>query len=154
MNNIIIRKASAADMDELLRFEQGVITAERPFDSTLGENPIHYYDLKLMIEASHIELLVAELNGSLIGSGYARMEDAKPYLRHRQYAYLGFMYTDPQHRGKGVNRLIIEALTKWSLEKSIAELRLEVYYNNVAAIKAYEKAGFQRHMIEMRRHAD
>src|SRR3954470_14015467 len=102
MNNIIVRKANKQDMDSLLRFEQGVITAERPFDTTLKQDPIRYYDLPTMIEASHIELLVAELNGFLIGSGYARVEEAKPYLAHTHFAYLGFMYTDPQHRGKGV----------------------------------------------------
>ena len=154
MNNIIIRKASAEDMNDLLRFEQGVIAAERPFDSTLGKDPIRYYDLSAMIDASHIKLLVAELNGSLVGSGYARIEDAKPYLQHRQYAYLGFMYTDPQHRGKGINQKIIAGLIEWSREKGIAELRLEVYYNNASAIRAYEKIGFVRHMIEMRVQVD
>jgi ribosomal protein S18 acetylase RimI-like enzyme len=30
-------------------------------------------------------------------------------------------------------------------------MRLDVYENNIAAIKAYEKAGFTKHMVEMRR---
>jgi len=73
MDEIIIRPATFADMDTLLRFEQGVITAERPFDSTLKDEHINYYDLVGMIERPDIELLVAELNGELIGSGYARI---------------------------------------------------------------------------------
>jgi hypothetical protein len=60
-----------ADMDILLRFEQGVITTERPFDSTLKDYSINYYDLIGMIERPDIELLVAESNDELIGSGYA-----------------------------------------------------------------------------------
>jgi len=43
-----------------------------------------------MIRASHIELLVAESEGEVIGSGYARIESAKPYLKHGRHAYLGF----------------------------------------------------------------
>ena len=140
-------------MNTLLRFEQGVIAAERPFDECLKKDPIHYYDLAHMIAADDIELLVAELDGRPIGSGYARIENAKQYLRHAQYAYLGFMYTEPQYRGKGVNRIIIEALEKWALSKGITELRLEVYYNNDPAIKAYQKVGFGKHMIEMRMQA-
>jgi len=150
MENIIIRPASFADMDTLLRFEQGVITAERPFDPTLKDDPINYYDLAGMIERQDIELLVAELNGRLIGSGYARIEEAKIYLKHPKHAYLGFMYVEPAHRGKGINQKIITALKKWVAERNINELRLEVYHDNLPAIKAYEKIGFSKLMIKMR----
>ena len=147
---IIIRSANANDFETLLRFEQGVVEAERPFDSTLKENPIRYYDIEEMITAAHIELVVAELNGEVIGSGYARIETSKPYLRHPKHAYLGFMFVDSNHRGKGVNKKIIEALRQWAASQHITEMRLEVYYDNLPAIKAYEKIGFSKHMIEMR----
>ncbi|MHB8207594.1 GNAT family N-acetyltransferase [Mucilaginibacter sp.] len=150
MDKIITRPATFADMDTLLRFEQGVITAERPFDPTLKNGYINYYDLAGMIERPDIELLVAELNGELIGSGYARIEEAKIYLKHPKHAYLGFMYVDPAHRGKGVNQKIIIALKNWAAERNINELRLEVYHDNLPAIKAYEKVGFSKLMIEMR----
>jgi ribosomal protein S18 acetylase RimI-like enzyme len=150
MTDITIRKATVQDLDTLFRFEQGVIAAERPFDSTLKTGHIHYYNLEEMIAAPHIELLVAEENGVLIGSGYARIENAKHYLQHCHHAYLGFMYTDPAHRGKGVNKKIIDTLKNWAAAQNITELRLDVYYNNVSAIKAYEKAGFNVHMTEMR----
>ena len=150
MADITIRKATLQDLDTLFRFEQGVIEAERPFDNTLKSGHIHYYNLEEMIAAPHIELLVAEQDGELIGSGYARIENAKHYLQHSHHAYLGFMYTDPAHRGKGVNKKIIDTLKNWAAAQNITELRLDVYYNNVSAIKAYEKAGFNVHMIEMR----
>jgi len=151
MENIITRKATVNDLETLLRFEQGVISAERPFDPTLKQGHINYYDLEYMINAPHIELIVAELNGELVGSGYARIEEAKHYLQHEQHSYMGFMYVEPQHRGKGINKIIIDALTKWSLSQNITELRLDVYYNNTSAITAYEKVGFTKHMIEMRK---
>jgi RimJ/RimL family protein N-acetyltransferase len=150
MDQIIIRKAKLEDIETLRHFEQGVIAAERPFDLTLKSGLIHYYDLEEMIVAAHIEILVAEQNNQLIGSGYARIENAKPYLKHKTHAYLGFMYVVPEYRGKGVNREIIESLKKWAALQNITELRLDAYSNNNSAIKAYEKAGFNRHMIEMR----
>lgn len=150
MHNITIRKARPNDLKKLLEFEQGIITAERPFDPTLKEGKIHYYDIEKMISASHIEVLVAESDSEIIGSGYARLEAAKPYLNHKTYAYLGFMYTDPNHRGKGVNSRIIEALKDWCRSKDIFELRLDVYNDNAQAIKAYEKVGFKKHLINMR----
>jgi GNAT superfamily N-acetyltransferase len=150
MEQITTRKASLKDMGTLLRFEQGVISAERPFDSTLKPDPLHYYDITQLIEATHIEMIVAELNSEIIACGYARIESAKPYLKHPVHAYLGFMYVEPAHRGKGVNIKIIEALKQWCVSQNITEMRLDVYYGNQPAIKAYEKAGFTKHMVEMR----
>jgi len=150
MDRITIRKASLKDLDTLLRFEQGVIATERPFDPTLKPGHIHYYDMEEMITAPHIELVVAVLNHQLIGSGYARIETAKPYLRHPRHAYLGFMYVEPIHRGKGVNKKIVEALKHWALSQKITELRLDVYYDNESAVRAYEKVGFTRYMVGMR----
>ncbi|MEZ5029529.1 MAG: GNAT family N-acetyltransferase [Ferruginibacter sp.] len=104
-----------------------------------------------MIAAPDVELLVAEINNEVVGSGYARIENAKPFLQHNRHAYLGFMYIMPQWRGKGINKKILDKLTEWVQQHNITELRLDVYQPNIAAIKAYEKAGFTKHMIEMRK---
>jgi RimJ/RimL family protein N-acetyltransferase len=151
MEEMQIRPATANDLETLYRFEQGVISAERPFDPTLKEDPVRYYDLNQMLIATHIHLIVATLKEQVIGCGYARIEKAEQFLRHAQHAYLGFMYTDPVYRGKGVNKRIIEELRHWAQRKNVRELRLEVYFQNTAAIKAYEKAGFIKHMILMRK---
>lgn len=148
--NITTREATLADMAALLQFEQGVIEAERLFDPTIKPHPTKYYDLELMISAPHIHLVVAELNGEPIGSGYARIQDSRLFLSPPQHCYLGFMYVLPQHRGKGVNNRIMQALKDWSVSKGITELQLEVYYENTAAVKAYEKSGFSKSMIQMR----
>lgn len=153
MNDLIIRQATPSDKPILLQFEQGVIEAERPYDPTLTRENTIYYDIDEMIRAPHIELLVAEVNGKLAGCGYARIESSKLYLQHRQHAYLGFMYVTPEHRGKGINQKIMEALKDWSVGQGVHELRLEVYVQNELAIKAYEKVGFIRHMYEMRKSA-
>lgn len=149
-SEINIRPATVEDMETLLLFEQGVIYAERPFDPTLRKGVIHYYDLNQMIEDDNTCLLVAEQNNEILASGYARIEAAKPYLEHPRHAYLGFMYVHPGHRGQGIIRHVIEALKNWSLSRHIRELRLDVYFENVQAIRAYEKAGFTKHMVEMR----
>ena len=150
MEQITTRTATIADLDILLGFEQQIILAERPFDVTLKEGHINYYDIAAMIKASHIEVVVAEINGELTGSGYARIEDSKIYLKHPKDAYLGFMYVKLEHRGKGVNKMVIDALQHWAMQQGITEFRLDVYSDNLPAIAAYEKVGFSKHMIEMR----
>jgi GNAT superfamily N-acetyltransferase len=147
---INIRRATLNDLSVLLAFEQGIITAERPFDPTLKEGNISYYNIEKMISATDVEVVVAVLDDQIIGSGYARIEGAKPYLNHQLYAYLGFMFTHPNHRGKGVNTQIIETLSDWVRSQHIFEMRLDVYNENHSAIRAYEKAGFKKHLINMR----
>lgn len=148
---MLIRKATLNDIDTLLQFEQGVINAERPFDSTLVDSAIKYYDLEEFITSPDIEFLVAEVDEIMVGCGYARIKESpKPYFNYERYAYLGFMYVLPQYRGRGVNQKIIEALKRWSLEQGLTEIRLQVYSDNEPAIKAYEKADFAKHMVEMR----
>jgi GNAT superfamily N-acetyltransferase len=150
MEQIITRKAQLSDLDILLTFEQGIVKAERPFDPTLKEGEIHYYDIDKMIMAPDVEVIVAELNGELIGSGYARIVDSKPYLKHSKHCYLGFMYVKPDHRGKGVNNKVLEVLKQWAVSQGITELKLDVYRDNQPAVKSYEKAGFTPNLMEMR----
>lgn len=150
IKDVIVREATFDDYDALLHFEQRLISAERPFDPTLRKEPIHYYDIKELIMSSNTCLAVAAREEQLIGCGYARIDMARPWLKHERYSYLGFMYTDPAFRGQGVNYRIMESLKAWSESRGISEMRLEVYAGNVMAQKAYEKAGFSSHMIQMR----
>ena len=150
MEQINIRKAELKDLDALFEFKQALVEAERSFDQTLKPGPLYYYNIPDLIEAGDARLVVAEADSTIIGCGYARIVDSKPYLKHQQHAHLGFMYVMPAHRGKGVNKMIIAALKQWSQEQGITEIRLEVYAVNTAALKAYEKVGFAPHMLTMR----
>lgn len=148
---ITIRTAALADVPVLRAFEQGIVAAERPFDPTLAADPIHYYDIPALIESATAEMVVAERDGRVIGCGHAQIRISEPYLAHREYAYLGLIYVQPEERGHGVSSLIVAALESWAQSRGIDEIRLEVYADNAAAVRAYEKSGFVRHMIVMRR---
>ena len=145
-----VRPAVLADLPVLLSFEQGIIEAERPFDPTLKEGTIHYYDIGELIKSETAEVLIVESNNEIVGSGYAKILAAKHFLDHKQYSYLGFMFIKEGHRGKQVNKMIIDGLIAWSDSRNIKEIRLDVYEENVVAIRAYVKSGFKKHMVEMR----
>jgi ribosomal protein S18 acetylase RimI-like enzyme len=147
---IKIRKATKADLPKLLEFEQGVIASERPYDKQLKDDPISYYDLEKLIESDNSEVLVAELNGHLIASGYALIRDSKPCLKSPKQTYLGFMFVEPNYRGQAVNQLIVDGLIEWSRSQNIYEIILDVYADNLAAIRAYHKAGFEKNLVQMR----
>lgn len=150
MKDIIIRIAELRDLEILLEFEQGIIDAERPYDPTLKPEKISYYDIEKMLLEENTAVVIAQISNKIIGSGYAKIIKAKSYLVHENYAYLGFMFTDLDFRGMGINAKIIEYLKNWCVSRNVFELRLDVYNDNPSAIKAYEKSGFKKHLVNMR----
>ena len=149
-NDISIRRATSADLPKLAEFLQFLVAAERPFDPTLKEGEIFYYNIEEFISDEKSEILVIDYKHQIIGCGYAQVRSAKPYQNHELFGYLGFMYVSPEFRGNGLNNLLLDDLKKWVLSKGITEIRLEVYSENEAAIKAYEKAGFKQILTTMR----
>jgi GNAT superfamily N-acetyltransferase len=150
MNAVRIRTATPDDLETLLRFQAGVVTAERAFDPTLKQDAVQYYDLEHMISAENVRFLVAEMGAKAVGCGFARIEAAKHYLQHRTHGYLGLMYVHPDYRGQSINGKIVSALKEWCRFMGVTELRLEAYSANEPAVRAYEKAGFSKHVVEMR----
>lgn len=150
MNEVKLRPAVIEDLPTLYHFEQGIITVERPWDPTLKEEHINYYDIKAMIESDQAEVMVATVNDLIVGSGYVKIKKSLPYLKFENHAYVGFMFVSPKYRGQGISDKIITALKSWAQARNLTELRLGVYDDNESAIRAYEKSGLKKHMIEMR----
>lgn len=149
-NDIGIRPARIDDLEVLERFQQGVVTAERPFDPLLRETGARYYDIAGLLTNPDLRVLLAEHEGTAIACAFARIDTPRPWFRHTREAYLGLMYTEPDWRGRGVNARLIAALKAWCLEQGAQALRLEVYAGNTPAIAAYERAGFETCVLEMR----
>jgi len=150
----IVRSARQDDLPVLLAFEQGIITAERPYDHTLKPDPISYYDIAEKIASDDSEVAVVEVDGLVVGSGFAIKNLSKAYVQDTHHTYLGFMYVRPDYRGRGLNKRLLEHLSAWAKANDLREIRLTVYSDNAPAIRAYEKAGFTSHILEMRLNLD
>ena len=145
-----VRLATKEDLPVLDKFMDGLVNAERPMDPTIKDGKVIYYELANFIDSEDSVLYVVELNNEIVASGYAKIKEDRHYLKHNKQGYLGFMFVPEEHRGNGYNKLIIDALLKWCKIKNLTEIRLDVYDVNDSAISAYEKAGFYKHMINMR----
>lgn len=148
--NIITRPAVNEDLPQLNEFLQSLVEAERPFDPTLKDGKIFYYEIQDLILDKETEILVIEVDNEIVGSGYAQIRSGKPFERYKLFGYLGFMYVKPEFRGRGLNNILLNDLKKWILSKGITEVRLQVYSENDAAVRAYEKAGFKKILTTMR----
>jgi len=147
---LIIREANSEDMSALLELEQRVIEAERPFNSSIKTGKTHYYDLENLISSQDSCLIVVEVSGDIVATGYAKIQESKIAFNHDKHAYLGFMIVSPEHRGQGINQTVMNHLIEWSKGRGITDLYLDVYSENESAIKAYRKAGFEPCLMEMK----
>ena len=150
MNDLIIRTAVQADLPILKEFEQGIIATERPFNDSLKSEYICYYDIGALIDGENSNVLVAEDDGVIVGSGYARIRESKAHLTHDFHVYLGFMFVASTHRGQGINQLVIQSLIRWGKTQGMQDFYLEAYADNNSALKAYEKLGFKTSLLEMK----
>ena len=110
MSTISIRIANLNDLETLLTFEQGVIKAERPMDSFLGQGTLSYYNIPELIAAKNSHLIVALAGKELVGSGYIKIEESSTYHKNTKHGYIGFIFVKPSFRGKRISGLILESL--------------------------------------------
>ena len=150
MTKLNIRDAELSDLAILLEFEQAIVKSERPNEKNIKRGKVNFYDLEALIQRKNAKVLVAELNNQLIGTGFADIRRSRDYLEDEYHSYLGFMYVEPHHRGKGINQLIIRQLIDWSKAKGLTAICLEVLEKNISAVKSYEKVGFEKVLVEMR----
>lgn len=149
-----VRECTAADLSTLRELEQGVVAAERPLSPMIRADGVTYYDLEQLICEDTSRLLVVEesATGEAVATGYLSIRKSKPSKTHSHHGYLGFMFVVPRLRGQGLNRLVMDRLITWGQSQGVEHFYLDVYSDNVPAVRAYEKAGFSKLHYEMHAH--
>ena len=150
VHKIHIREATAADLPALLACEQGIVESERPFNNKIKDESVHYYDIAKLIASDESIVLVAVDGDQLVGTGLATLKTSLEYYRHDSHAYLGLMFVEPSHRGRGLIQQIIERLLSWARAEGVSDFYLDVYAENEPAVRAYEKFGFRGNLLEMK----
>ena len=149
MGNITTREATLEDVSALLGLEQNIIDSERPYDQFIKEENVSYYDIPKLISESDSHMIIMESDGKIIGCGYAQIRESKSCHTHDNHCYLGFIYLDAEYRGRALGHKIIEALKAWGTSQGTNHFQLDVFSENKAAVRAYEKAGFKKGLVKM-----
>lgn len=61
---------------------------------------------------------------------------------HKQ-AYVFLLYVAPNHRQKGIGTALMQHAQQWAKQKGYGHISLQVFEHNRAAMKLYEKLGYQ-----------
>ena len=81
--------------------------------------------------------LVAEVNKEPSGLAWVWLEDD-----HGKVAHLYQMWVEPEKRGQGVGRALLDAAIAWARSIGAEALALDVTTGNSKAARLYEAAGF------------
>ena len=76
--------------------------------------------------------------------GFAEVS-ARPYAdgcRTSPVAFLEGWYVDPDFRGQGVGRALVEAIEAWTHERGFQELASDALVDNEPSQRAHERLGF------------
>ena len=154
---VSIRAAAPADVAVIGRLGALLVRVHHDFDAKrfIAATPRteHGYGsfLGSQLDEPNVIVLVAEEDGEVVGYTYAGVEGAD-YMSLRGPA--GVLYdivVDPEHRGHGVGRMLLDATIAALAVRGVPRVVLSTAERNEAAQRLFARAGFRRTMIEMTR---
>jgi GNAT superfamily N-acetyltransferase len=134
---ITIRPATAADVAEILRFIKALALYERGLDQVTateegllrdGFGPHPFYDC-----------LIAELDGRT--AGFALYFHNYSTWRGQPGIYLEDLFVEPELRGLGIGKALLERVAAVAIEKGCRRLQWQVLDWNTSAIDFYVAMG-------------
>lgn len=102
-------------------------------------------------------IYVAEENGEVVGFIQGVIIDHQPgqdavfdaVHAPRKDGWIGLLYVEPEQRGSGIGRALLDEMKRYFQSKNCDTLRLKVLSGNQHAIAFYEKYGLTAHEVEM-----
>lgn len=145
MDNLIIRKATVNDLEDILLLSDGLTLADLPYDKEVDVNWAHteigrkFYEDKIN-EVNGV-CMVAEFNKKLVGYMVAWKKDVASY-RKVTVAELGNIFVKEEYRSKGVGKKLMEAFKDWAKQLKVDKVAVNVFALNEKGIAFYKREGF------------
>jgi ribosomal protein S18 acetylase RimI-like enzyme len=147
-SNFIIRPGTERDVPEMLRLWREMVDSTarqepllRHLPSPVGEQVWEKYLRESILGNKDCCVLVAEIDGKLIGQIIGVIRDSIPILEPEQFGNVTDTVVDPAARRRGAGQALFEALKTWFRQRGISSLRLPVLYNNSPAQTFWRKMG-------------
>ena len=133
-----IRTAEPADLASLVSLLAALFSIEQDF---VFDEPRQRLGLALMLANERGRVLVAEAEGQVVGmcAGQLLVSTAEGGLS----LLVEDVVVQEQWRGRGVGRLLIEAISDWARVNNVSRLQLLADRNNMPALDFYRSLGWQ-----------
>ena len=153
--SLIVRRATSADLPKIGRLGALLIAEHHDFDSrrflaAKPRTPADYASfLSTQLEDPDVAVLVADHDGDVIGYAYAAVEGYDYMSLRGPAGVLHDVVVDPEHRCRGVGRLLLDAVLGYLRSRGAPRVVLSTAVQNEPAQRLFAKLGFRRTMIEM-----
>ena len=157
---LIIRRATPADLQRIGRLGARLVAEHHDFDpqrflAAGRRTPAGYASfMSAQLEDPDVAVLVADDNGQVVGYAYAAVEGYDYMALRGPAGVLHDIIVDPEHRGRGVGRLLLEAALAFFRSRGVPRVVLSTAEQNEAAQRLFAGMGFRRTMVEMTRELD
>jgi CTP:molybdopterin cytidylyltransferase MocA/ribosomal protein S18 acetylase RimI-like enzyme len=151
----IVRRATPADLPIIGRLGALLVREHHDFDpqrflAASHRTPTDYASfIGAQLEDSDTAILVADDNGDVLGYAYAAVEGYDYMALRGPAGVLHDVIVDPEHRGLGVGRLLLDAALEFFRSRSVPRVVLLTAERNETAQRLFARMGFRRTMIEM-----
>ena len=148
MTDLTLRRATAADGPALAVLATRLVAFELP--PWRAPHEISDADARAMIAAAAAgdpddEVLIAERDGDVVGCLHLLAMTDFFGLRH---GHVSVIATTASAEGSGVARMLIEHAERWTAERGLPLLTLNMFAGNTRARRFYEIAGFEVEMVK------
>ena len=156
----IVRRATPADLPRIGRLGALLVEEHYDFDprrflAARSRTPADYASfMSAQLEDPDSAVLVADDNGDMIGYAYAAVEGYDYMALRGPAGVLHDLIVDPEHRGRDVGRLLLNATLAFFRSRGVPRVVLSTAEQNEAAQRLFASMGFRRTMIEMTRELD
>jgi putative acetyltransferase len=118
------------DVEVLLQQSRQYMAELYPADS------VHQVDTDHLLE-SDVYFIGGYLDRALMGIGAVKIFDSSP-----RYGEIKNLFVDPEYRGRGLSRLIMNALEQHLVDQQITICRLETGVSQPESISLYRSLGY------------
>lgn len=94
------------------------------------------------LRSSAETILLAELEGAVVGIIRCVESTGSPLLDPARYAYVSSAYVRPESRRRGVLRALVAEAERWSRARGLDQMRLHNVAGSIAAERAWDALGF------------
>lgn len=132
-----VRPAQVEDVDHLVHLLGLLFTIEEDFSVDAGKQR---EGLRLLVENQRACVLVAEHGGQVIGMCTGQMVIST--AEGGPSVLVEDVVVEPEYRGQGVGRALMNALTEWAKGQGATRMQLLADRNNPPAFAFYERLGW------------
>jgi len=130
-----IREARLDDEAALIAIDEATWTPEVS-PAPAPEPPVTFFGER----RSPADVLVADIGGEVVG--YAGLHNAIPLASHAHVLEIGGLAVAPTTAGRGVGRLLVDAIVVEAGRRGARKVTLRVLGHNLRARRLYTRCGF------------